>query len=677
MNQLFTTIRRSRSAALVGSMAAIFVALLPSPVHGQSVDYGALEQLFKEPVTTSVTGSPQRVSDVPATMVIITAEDIRRSGAKDIPGVLRHVGGVDTLEWGNDNVDVSVRGYDQALSPRLLVLVDGRQVYVDNFGYTPWSVLPVELGAIRQIEIVKGPTSALFGFNGVGGVVNIITYNPLYDNVNTVSSTGGTQELAAGSVVATHKFGKSVAVRLSAGGNSNSDFSTTIPASEASTLREHQYRGAIDVNSVIKLNSRMLLGIEASHSSTQQNELAPTYLLDNTKYGADSLKAQLTVESPFGLIQATAYTNWLRQAAMPGIANQPFAFNNRLTVAELHDIVKLGEHHILRAAVEYRNGTEDTTPTPGANVFYNLFAASGMWNWEITPTISLTNALRVDHLSLGREGFLPPGYPFSNSDWNRTFTEPSFNTGLVWKVSDTDAVRIMASRGAQIPSLNVSGAFLVVTPFVNLTGTPFLKPSVVVNYEIGWDHAFPGRHVLFRASVFDQDSFDLLSVGGGYIPSPKGSYVTTANVGSSDATGLELQVKGTLPRNFRWSVDYRPLWISDHLIPSAQNGAAYVDYQHTTPLHVVKANFGWVNGRWETDVYLHYQSDAQGLQPTATTTALTPVAGYVSMDGRVAYNITERITWAVSGQNLTHASQIQTSGPPIERRVLGTMSFHF
>jgi outer membrane receptor for ferrienterochelin and colicins len=110
------------------------VLFLCSPLQGQSLDYGALEQLFKEPVTTSVDGSPERVSDVPATMEIVTAEEIRRSGAKDIPGVLRHVGGVDTMEWGNDNTDVSVRGYDQALSARLLVLVDGRQVYADHYG---------------------------------------------------------------------------------------------------------------------------------------------------------------------------------------------------------------------------------------------------------------------------------------------------------------------------------------------------------------------------------------------------------------------------------------------------------------------------------------------------------------------------------------------------------------
>jgi len=124
-------------------------------------------------------------------MIIISAEDIQRSGAHDIPGVLRHVAGVDVLQWTNDDADVSVRGYDQPYSPRLLVLIDGRQVYADYYGFTPWSALPVELNAIRQIEIVKGPNAALFGFNAVGGVINIVTYNPLYDDINTGSLAGG------------------------------------------------------------------------------------------------------------------------------------------------------------------------------------------------------------------------------------------------------------------------------------------------------------------------------------------------------------------------------------------------------------------------------------------------------------------------------------------------------
>jgi outer membrane receptor for ferrienterochelin and colicins len=679
MNLLFgLVLRKRRSVALAGSIAAMLMALLPSSIHSQSMDYGALEQLFKEPVTTSVTGSPQRVSDVPATMEIITAEEIRRSGAKDIPGVLRHVGGIDTLEWGNDNVDVGVRGYDQAYSSRLLVLVDGRQVYVDDYGYTPWSSVPVELSAIRQIEIIKGPNSALFGFNAVNGVINIITYNPFYDKVNTISSTGGTQELATGSTIATYKFGSRAAVRFSAGGNSNSDFSTPIPILELTTPRERQYRGAINVNSVIRLNEKMLLGVEASHSNARLNEMGPTYKVENSKYGVDSLKAQLTAESRVGLLQATVYTNWLRNTVNPGAVNQPFHFKSRVTVAEFQDIFKLGADHTLRAAVEYRNSTEGSTPTVGASIGDEVFAASGMWNWQVTPTLSLTNALRLDHLSLSRVGSTPPGYPFTNSDWNRSFTQPSFNSGLVWKPRETDSIRFMVSRGAELPNLSISGGYLVVTPFFKVTGSPLLKPSVVTNYEIGWDHILPGPHILFRVSVFDQDSKDILGLGGGYISTPNGQYSFPSNVGSSDATGLELQLKGTPAKNYHWSVSYRLEKISDQFTQNALDGAAYVDYDDTTPLHLVKGNLGWANNKWEIDSYLQFHSNAEGLVPAAKVgTTLVPFAGFVSVDGRVAYKLSNRFTWAVSGQNLIRSSQIQTSGPAVERGVLGTLTFDF
>jgi outer membrane receptor protein involved in Fe transport len=153
--------------------------------------------------------------------------------------------------------------------------------------------------------------------------------------------------------------------------------------------------------------------------------------------------------------------------------------------------------------------------------------------------------------------------------------------------------------------------------------------------------------------------------------------VVPANIGSSDARGLELGVKGADLKGFQWSLNYRPEWIADHFIPSAQNVGAFIDYEHTNPIHLVKGNIGWANTRWELDGYVHYQSQMQGIAAESQAGALIPVSGFVSFDGRVAYNVANRVTWSISGQNLTHDSQIQTSGPAVERRVLGTMSFHF
>ncbi|MEJ0048107.1 MAG: TonB-dependent receptor plug domain-containing protein [Rhodospirillales bacterium] len=193
------------------------------------MDYGTLEQMFGEAITTSVTGKPQRASDVPGDLVIITQDDIRRSGATDIPGILQFVTGIDVRQYTFGDTQVGIRGYDSPFNPRLLVLVDGRQVYLDNFGYVAWNDIPVQLSEIRQIEVVKGPASALFGFNAASGVINIVTYDPLLDKVTTATVRGGTQGYGAGEAVATVHIGSSAGVRVSVGGWTGPG-SRTIPA---------------------------------------------------------------------------------------------------------------------------------------------------------------------------------------------------------------------------------------------------------------------------------------------------------------------------------------------------------------------------------------------------------------------------------------------------------------
>ena len=73
------------------------------------------------------------------------------------------------------------------------------------------------LDEIRQIEVIKGPNSALYGFNAVSGVINIITYDPLYDRINTAELRGGTQDYLGGSVVGTDQVGNAGGIRLVGG----------------------------------------------------------------------------------------------------------------------------------------------------------------------------------------------------------------------------------------------------------------------------------------------------------------------------------------------------------------------------------------------------------------------------------------------------------------------------
>ena len=321
--------------------------VLMSASHGaaaQTINYGSLQQLFGEPVTTSVTGSPQRSSEVPANMEIITAEDIRRSGAHDVTSALRNVIGVDLMQYGKDNTEISVRGYDQPFAANLLVLINGRQVYADTYSLTPWSALPVELADIRQIELVKGPSSALFGFNAVGGVINIVTYNPLYEDVNSVTAIGGTQDLAQGSAVTTFKVGDEAGFRVSAGGRSDENFPTPIsPRMVTGVVPSHDNRGSVDLDGVIRLGDAAQFRIEASHTKADQFEVSLGYVDQYSKYKTDSVKGQITADTHLGLLQANAYVNEIDVDTTPGAFGEGVDFDNRVTVVQLQDIFKIGD----------------------------------------------------------------------------------------------------------------------------------------------------------------------------------------------------------------------------------------------------------------------------------------------------------------------------------------------
>jgi len=544
-------------AGFLGCAAA---TLLFAQAAAQTIDYAALEQTFGEPVTTSATGSPQRVTDAPVDMIIITSDDIRRSGAHDLPGILRHAAGVDVLQWTNDQADVGVRGYDQVYTPRLLVLVDGRQVYADYFGFTPWSALPVELSAIRQIEIVKGPNTALFGFNALGGVINIVTRNPLYDDTNTASLTGGTQSLAEGTGVVTVRDGDTAALRASMGGRFDRDFGTPVPTDAGATPRRVDYRGEADLDGIVRLSDKIQIGLEASHSAEGQNEISPDLTFEYSTIDTDSIKAQLSADTIAGLVRLTAYTNWIDQRADAVVAGNPsvLVFNDRVTVVQLEDSLAVDPDNTVRLAGEYRFNTMGTTPEHDGTIFYSVYSGSTTWQWAITPSLALTNAVRVDDLSLGRSGLSPQFYPFTDADWNKNLTKFSYNSGLVWHADEQNAFRLIASRGVQLPSLNGLGALLSVSSTgVSVTGTPDVKPTTIANYEVGWDRNLDDLDARLRTSVFHQITDDAASIEGGALFTPGGLWATPANIGNSRADGFEILLNGTFGEGWRWGSSYR------------------------------------------------------------------------------------------------------------------------
>src|SRR5208282_1126623 len=133
----------------------------------------SIENLMNMEVT-SVSKKEQKLSQVAAAIFVITQEDIRSSGALNIPDLLRMVPGLDVAQIDANTWAISARGLNEQFSDKLLVMIDGRSVYTPTFGGVYWDSLDLPLEDIERIEVVLGPGGTVRGANAVNGVIDII-----------------------------------------------------------------------------------------------------------------------------------------------------------------------------------------------------------------------------------------------------------------------------------------------------------------------------------------------------------------------------------------------------------------------------------------------------------------------------------------------------------------------
>ncbi|MBZ0257042.1 TonB-dependent receptor plug domain-containing protein, partial [bacterium] len=159
----------------------------------------SLEDLLQVEIT-SVSKKKEPVSSAPAAVFVITNEDIRRSGVTSIPEALRLAPGMIVARIDSNKWAVTARGFNDRLSNKLLVLIDGRSVYTPLFSGVYWEFQDVVLEDVDRIEVIRGPGATLWGANAVNGVINIITKNAKDTQGGFVSLGGGTQERGFGTV---------------------------------------------------------------------------------------------------------------------------------------------------------------------------------------------------------------------------------------------------------------------------------------------------------------------------------------------------------------------------------------------------------------------------------------------------------------------------------------------
>jgi outer membrane receptor protein involved in Fe transport len=133
----------------------------------------------EEVTVESASKVEQKLIDAPATMSVVTSEQLASQPAQNMADTLRSVPGLNVIQTSARDINLTARQATSTLATSQLVSVDGRSVYLDFFGLVLWDLVPSPTsGEIKQIEVVRGPASVVWGANAVNGVVNIITKTP-------------------------------------------------------------------------------------------------------------------------------------------------------------------------------------------------------------------------------------------------------------------------------------------------------------------------------------------------------------------------------------------------------------------------------------------------------------------------------------------------------------------
>lgn len=174
-------ISRARRFRTAGALALCIAAALGSGSAAAAIPEDlttlSLEELGDIRIT-SVSKRPERLADAAASIFVIDAEDIRRSGARTFPEVLRLAPNLHVARSSASGYAISARGLNGntgSAPNKLLVLIDGRSVYTPLFSGVFWDVQDPMLEDIERIEVISGPGGTLWGVNAVNGVINVIT----------------------------------------------------------------------------------------------------------------------------------------------------------------------------------------------------------------------------------------------------------------------------------------------------------------------------------------------------------------------------------------------------------------------------------------------------------------------------------------------------------------------
>lgn len=616
--------RLRASVLLLAAALAYHAHAYADAADPQGTDFAdlSIEELANIQVT-SVSKKPERLLDAPASVFVITGDDIRRSGASTLPEVLRLAPNLQVAQGNGTTYSITARGLNgggNSAPNKLLVLVDGRSVYTPLFSGVFWDVQDLMLEDIERIEVISGPGGTLWGVNAVNGVINITTRSA-HDTQGSLAMLRGADN---GADVAFRQGGRkgeaSWRVYGKVQGRSHSELASGAPVDDAWHAGQAGFRAdwerGVDRFSVNGNANRGTFG-QPAPGTIRVSGTDPRLGTVDT-HGVNLTAGWQRTLQDGASVNLQLYYDYTRRVVPP-------TFTESLDIVDLqfqHTLAPIGAHSPAWGAnVRYSwdrvQGSEFVAFLPERlnQTWLSLFAQDEI---TLTPTLRATLGARVEHNGYTGAEFLP-------------------SARLSWSAAPGHAFWIAASRAVRAPSRLDADTYIPGRPPYVLAGNSGVRSEVAQVFELGY-RGQPLLRLSYSATLFYND-YDHLRTQE---LAPSRTAVSFANLMDGNSLGIEMWGNFQATKAWRLSGGWTAMRQRVHLKPGS-NDAAGLRRTGLDPSHSLQ-----LRSTYNFDV----ARDLELALRKVGKLDIGSVPGYTAVDARFGWRVRPDLELSVAAVNL-------------------------
>jgi iron complex outermembrane receptor protein len=524
-------------------------------------------------VLVNATRFPEEVRKLPASVSVITSEDIAQSAARTLPELLSSQAGITMKDFFGNNAastGIDLRGFGVTGPQNTLILVDGRRLSDIDLSSAQWATIP--LAAVERIEIVRGSGAVLYGDGASTGVINIVTRSPLGRGLGLDAfARAASYDTLEGQLLASYAqngFG----VNASAYGygsdgyranNRNQQKNATVNLRWALGATTLDLRGGSDRQDLRLPGARRVQPSIGLNEYASDPRGAQTPLDYSNRNGQ---RAGLTLARRLGEAELAIGYDW-RDKDQNAYFDQNGFSRYQADTLELRALTPrlripfaaAGVKHRLTLGADWNKWSYDSRrsnlPENASQPINHVRTSQDTQGYyfqdlvEVTPALQLLAGWRSERVNYTASDTLDataPGYLFQTAapPVQATQKQNAWDLGLRYALGT--AVSLFARAGRSFRFVNVDEIYENDALFA--AQFQILNPQHAITYEAGAEirgHAGSVRAALFRIDVHDEIHLDPFSAGVG-----------NTNYPPSRRSGIELEASWKVTRDLRITAGY-------------------------------------------------------------------------------------------------------------------------